>query len=360
MAIMIDHLEILCIGGNGGRGSVSFATEKFKPKAPPDGGDGGNGGNVVLKSTSLVQTFKDLANKRQFTGGSGGNGSHRNQHGKTGEDEIIMVPFGTQVQVFRESGIVYYDLISEGQEVTVAYGGRGGRGNAAFKNSRNRSPKHFEEGEPGLAHKVVLDLKIFADIGFLGLPNSGKSTLLNALTSSHSKIASYPFTTLEPQLGVMKLPHKNLIMADIPGIIEGASAGKGLGIRFLKHIERTKILIHLIDGTESSYRECYEKIRTELSVYSKTLLEKPEIVVITKDDLIKEVSSVNKSFLDELSQKGVKIFVISCLKQKGLDTLVSYIKRLEFINEEDEPPVKLFKEYTIRNLPRSSLLLMND
>lgn len=353
---MIDHLEIICVGGSGGRGEVSFATEKFKPKAPPDGGDGGNGGNVILVSSVLVQTFKDLAGKRQFTAGSGGNGSRRNQHGKTGEDEIILVPLGTQVQVLRDSGILSYDLISEGQEVTVSVGGRGGRGNAAFKNSRNRSPKNFEEGEEGLSHKVILDLKIFADIGFLGLPNSGKSTLLNALTSSHSKIASYPFTTLEPQLGVLKLKDKNLIMADIPGLIEGASSGKGLGIRFLKHIERTKILIHLIDGTESSYRQCYEKIRSELSEYSKTLLEKTEIVLITKEDLFKDISLDNQKFLKELAQKGVTTFVISCLSGKGIDSLIAYLNEIKFIAEENDTEIKSFKEYTIRNLPRSSLL----
>ena len=302
---MVDHLIIDFIGGKGGDGIVSFHTAKFVPKGPPDGGDGGKGGSVILVGDRNLLTLYDLQNRKRFVAPSGGNGGSKNQHGKNGDDLRISVPLGTQVTNVNTEEL-RGDITAHEQELVVARGGRGGRGNARFKSSRNRSPKRADAGAPGEEVRIALDLKVIADVGLIGLPNAGKSTLLNALTNATSRIGAHPFTTKEPQLGVMEvkvksekvkgkredeirgqgsedrtqnaedkggdevrgqktdvvpsasdslstnsdlLTPKGLILADIPGLIEGAAQGKGLGDQFLRHVERTAVLVHLIDPT---------------------------------------------------------------------------------------------------------------
>ena len=281
----LDQVKIYVKAGNGGSGSPSFRREKFVEFGGPDGGDGGKGGSVILISERNLNTLIDYRYQQHFKAERGKDGSGKNKTGKGGEDLYLKVPLGTQV--FEEDNkTLIYDFKSQKEEFLVASGGKGGFGNTRFKSSTNRAPKKFTKGGQGEEFWIWLQLKTIADIGIIGLPNAGKSSLLASMTSANPKIANYKFTTINPNLGVASYDDKEVTLADIPGLIEGAHTGTGLGIKFLKHIERCKTLLHLIDITEDDLFISYNQVRKELSKYSKDLVKKKEIVVLNKTDLI--------------------------------------------------------------------------
>ena len=281
----LDQVKIYIKAGDGGSGSPSFRREKFIEFGGPDGGDGGKGGSVILKSERNLNTLIDFRYQQHFKAKRGGDGKGKNQTGRGGENLYLKVPVGTQV--FEEDNkTLIFDFKEENEEYVVAVGGKGGFGNTRFKSSTNRAPKKFTKGTKGEDYWIWLQLKTIADIGIIGLPNAGKSSLLAAITSATPKIANYKFTTLNPNLGVAVYDDKEITLADIPGLIEGAHEGVGLGIKFLKHIERCKSLLHMIDITEDDLKKSYSQVRKELKNYSKDLLKKDEIVVLNKIDLL--------------------------------------------------------------------------
>ena len=281
----LDQVKIYIKAGNGGNGSPSFRREKFIEFGGPDGGDGGKGGSIILKSERNLNTLIDYRFQQHHKAERGGDGAGKNRTGKNGKDLILKIPTGTQV--FEEdNSTLLYDFKKENEEFIVASGGKGGLGNTKFKSSTNRAPKKFTKGTLGEEYVVWLQLKTIADIGIIGLPNAGKSSLLASITSATPKIANYRFTTLNPNLGVAMYDDKEITLADIPGLIEGAHTGIGLGIKFLKHIERCKTLLHLIDITEEDLEKTYRQVKKELEKYSKELLKKKEIIVLNKTDLV--------------------------------------------------------------------------
>jgi GTP-binding protein len=297
----LDQVKIYVKAGDGGNGSPSFRREKFIEFGGPDGGDGGKGGSIILKSERNLNTLIDYRFQQHHKAERGGDGTGKNRTGKGGENLILKVPKGTQV--FEEDNkTLIYDFKNENEEFFVANGGKGGLGNARFKSSTNRAPKKFTKGTVGEEYTIWLQLKTIADIGIIGLPNAGKSSLLAAITSATPKIASYKFTTLNPNLGVTVYDDKEIILADIPGLIEGAHTGIGLGIKFLKHIERCKTLLHLIDITEKNIENLYKQVRKELGKYSKDLLKKDELIVLNKIDLI-DKNKLNKKKDNFLKKK---------------------------------------------------------
>ncbi|MBK3332738.1 GTPase ObgE [Persephonella atlantica] len=319
----VDKAKIFVKGGDGGNGVVAFRREKFVPMGGPAGGNGGKGGDVVLIADSRIRTLLDFKHKIHFKAERGQHGSGNNKHGKKGEDLIIKVPVGTVV-TDAQTGQIIADLKEEGQKVIVAKGGRGGKGNASFKTSTNQTPDYAEEGEKGEERWIELELKLIADIGIVGFPNAGKSTLISVLSNAKPKIADYPFTTLAPVLGVMKIDYgRSVVLADIPGLIEGASRGQGLGHEFLRHIERTKALIHMIDISDFAEREPVEAfniINEEMGKYSPQLLEKPQLVVGNKIDLLsdrKKIEGLKKYF----EEKGFRFVPVSLATLEGIDTL---------------------------------------
>ena len=293
----LDQVKIFIKAGDGGSGSPSFRREKFIEFGGPDGGDGGKGGSIILKSERNLNTLIDFRYQQHFKSERGSDGKGKNQTGRGGENLYLKVPVGTQV--FEEDNkTLIFDFKKENEEFVVAVGGRGGFGNTRFKSSTNRAPKKFTKGTKGEEFWIWLQLKTIADIGIIGLPNAGKSSLLAAITSATPKIANYKFTTLNPNLGVAVYDDKEITLADIPGLIEGAHKGVGLGIKFLKHIERCKTLLHMIDITDENIEKSYTQVRTELKNYSNKLLEKNELVVLNKTDLIeqKEVKNIKDKF----------------------------------------------------------------
>ncbi|HIP43478.1 MAG TPA: GTPase ObgE, partial [Aquifex aeolicus] len=298
MEKFIDRVKIYVRAGKGGDGAVAFLREKYRPKGGPAGGDGGKGGNVILVATSSKHTLLDFKYKKHFIAEDGEPGKGKKMHGKKGEDLIIYVPVGTVVKDAR-TGEIICDLAKDGQRCTVARGGKGGRGNARFATPTNQAPTYAEKGEPGEERWIILELKLIADVGLIGFPNAGKSTLLARLTRANPKIADYPFTTLSPNLGVMELGwDRRLIIADIPGLIEDAHKGAGLGHEFLRHIERTKFLAHIIDVSDFRERDpiqAFEAINKELALYSQELVKKPQIVVANKIDALSD-----KELIEEL------------------------------------------------------------
>lgn len=322
----IDYVKIYIKAGDGGRGCVSFRREKYVPRGGPNGGDGGRGGHVIIKSTRELNTLLDFKYKREYKARRGEHGKGKNMHGKDGEDMIINVPVGTVIKD-RESEEIMVDFDSEGKYQVVARGGRGGLGNAHFATSVRQAPRFAQPGEGGEERWLVLELKLLADVGLIGLPNAGKSTLISVITSAKPKIADYPFTTLVPTLGVVKLSNfKSFVVADIPGLIEGAHKGVGLGYQFLRHVERTSVLVHLIDVSymaEGDPVENYEKINRELRLYSSALLEKYQIVAATKIDV------ADKKRLDSLEQyckiNNIDFFTLSALTGQGVKKLVPYL-----------------------------------
>ncbi len=317
----LDQVKIYVKAGNGGSGSPSFRREKFVEFGGPDGGDGGKGGSVILISERNLNTLIDYRYQQHFKAKRGKDGSGKNKTGKGGEDLYLKVPLGTQV--FEEDNkTLIYDFKSQKEEFLVASGGKGGFGNTRFKSSTNRAPKKYTKGGQGEEFWIWLQLKTIADIGIIGLPNAGKSSLLASMTSANPKIANYKFTTINPNLGVASYDDKEVTLADIPGLIEGAHTGTGLGIKFLKHIERCKTLLHLIDITEDDLFNSYNQVREELSKYSKDLVKKKEIVVLNKTDLIDEEEKKDK--IKKLKNKLKKnIFLMSTMDKKSVSDIKS-------------------------------------
>lgn len=318
----IDHVRIYCRSGNGGAGSVHFRREKHVPKGGPDGGNGGRGGHIVLKGNSQLWTLLHLRYKKHVIAKNGENGAGQRSSGADGADVMLEVPLGT-VAKNAETGEVLFEITTHGEECILARGGRGGLGNENFKTAINQTPRHAQPGEPGQEQLNVLELKLLADVGLVGFPNAGKSTLLSVLSAARPEIADYPFTTLVPNLGVISYHHyKSFVMADIPGIIEGAAEGKGLGMRFLRHIERNSILLFLVPADADDINRQYEILLAELKKYNPELLDKKRILAISKSDMLdKEMMAEMKALLPE----GVEALFISSVAQQGLTELKSKI-----------------------------------
>jgi GTP-binding protein len=327
----IDEVIITVQSGNGGNGCASFRREKFVPRGGPDGGDGGKGGDVIIKSTSHRRTLYPFRFKNQFKAKNGAHGQGKQKTGKNGSDQLIEVPPGTVVKDADTLQVVM-DFTKPGQAFIAARGGRGGKGNTHFKSATHRTPRFAQSGESGQVFKLKLELKLIADVGLVGLPNAGKSTLISVISSADPKIGAYPFTTLTPNLGVVQTEWgEPFVVADIPGLIEGAHQGAGLGTRFLKHIERTRILVHLIDAsaiTPAAPLDDYETIRRELALYSQGLAEKPRILVLNKLDL-SGAEKKAKLFQAALKkQEDQAVVCVSALERTGIKTLLSKLVEL--------------------------------
>jgi GTPase len=323
----LDQVKIYIKAGNGGNGSPSFRREKFIEYGGPDGGDGGNGGSVILRSERNLNTLIDYRFQQHHKAERGENGSGQNCTGRGGKNLFLKVPIGTQV--FEEDNkTLLYDFKKESEEFVVANGGKGGLGNTRFKSSTNRAPKKFTKGLVGEEFIIWLQLKTIADIGIVGLPNAGKSSLLAAITNANPKIANYKFTTLNPNLGVTKYDDKEIILADIPGLVEGAHEGIGLGIQFLKHIERCKTLMHLIDITNENIENTYQQVKNELNSYSKELLKKKEIIVLNKTDLL-DKNKVKEIMRNFSKNKSSEVITLSTLEKDSISKikakLLSYV-----------------------------------
>ena len=315
----LDQVKIYIKAGNGGDGSPSFRREKYVEFGGPDGGDGGKGGSIILKGEENLNTLIDYRYQQHHKAERGENGSGQNRTGKSGENLILKVPLGTQV--FEEDNkTLLFDFNKKGEEYVVAAGGKGGLGNTRFKSSTNRAPRKFTKGTIGEEFTIWLQLKTIADIGIIGLPNAGKSSLLAAITSARPKIANYKFTTLNPNLGVTIYDDKEITLADIPGLIEGAHEGIGLGIKFLKHIERCKSLLHMIDITDKNLEKSYNQVKNEMARYSKKLLNKKEIIILNKIDLLKsnEVDKIIKKFA---INKKCEILLLTTLKKTSISNI---------------------------------------
>jgi GTP-binding protein len=316
----LDQVKIFIKAGDGGSGSASMRREKFVEYGGPDGGNGGSGGSIILKAERNLNTLIDYRYTQHFKSEKGQNGLGKNQTGRGGEDLYLKVPIGTQV--FEEDNkTLIFDFKNEKEEFVVAIGGKAGLGNTNFKSSTNRAPKKFTKGAVGEEFWLWLQLKTIADIGIIGLPNAGKSSLLAAITNATPKIANYKFTTLNPNLGVASYDDKEITLADIPGLIEGAHTGTGLGIKFLKHIERCKVLLHMIDITDKSLEKSYNQVKNEMAKYSKELLNKKEIIVLNKIDLL-ETNEANKIIKKFLINKKCEVLSLTTLEK----TSVSKIK----------------------------------
>ena len=324
----VDEAIITVQSGNGGRGCVSFRREKYIPRGGPDGGDGGKGGDVVLLVSPGKRTLYDFRHKKQFRAENGQQGQGRQKTGRDGEDLVIGLPPGTLIWN-AETGQVIADLVEAGQTFVAAKGGRGGQGNTRFKSATHRAPRFSQPGEPGQSLILKLELKLIADVGIIGLPNAGKSTLISAISSANPKIGAYPFTTLTPNLGVVQAgSNQPFIVADIPGLIAGAHEGTGLGIRFLRHIERTGFLVHLVDASQIDLQfplEDYRIVNSELAHYGHGLNEKPQIVVLNKMDLPGTAENA-RAFVSAVEDKSV--LLISAVTGAGVDRLISHILRL--------------------------------
>lgn len=286
--MFIDYAAIEVSAGKGGDGAVAFRREKYVPKGGPAGGNGGRGGNIIVQAHHNLNTLMDFRYKRKYKAGNGDKGGSSLKDGRDGKDVIIKVPPGTMIRDF-ESEKILFDLDKDGKEIILAKGGKGGKGNSNFATSTNQTPRYAEEGKPGEQKKVILELKLIADVGLVGFPNTGKSTLISTISAARPKIADYPFTTLEPVLGIVKYKdYKSFTIADIPGIIEGAHEGKGLGHKFLRHIERTKIILFLIEAVSENFEKDFDILHSELKSYSNKLSEKKILVAVSKADLIDE------------------------------------------------------------------------
>lgn len=313
--MFIDYTQIEISAGNGGAGAVSFRREKFIPKGGPDGGDGGRGGHVYLMVDTNLHTLQDIRYRRRYKAENGHSGKGSNKTGKSGKDIIILVPAGSVVRK-KKSDKVIVDLVKEGQKYIICNGGIGGKGNARFKTSTKQSPRKAQAGTEGDSGNFEIELKVLADVGLVGFPNAGKSTLLSSLSSARPKVADYPFTTLEPQLGIVKYgEYDSFVMADIPGLIKGASKGKGLGHQFLKHIERNRIHVYLIDIQEEKPLDVLNTLKNELESFNKSLVKKPYIICRTKSDLKLE-------FSNDWEEIDEDIIDISSVSRDGIDDLV--------------------------------------
>ena len=325
--MFIDQARIFVKAGSGGDGVCRFRREKYVPRGGPDGGDGGNGGNVVFRASTRVSTLLDFRYKRHYEAESGQPGEGNNKHGRTGDDIVIPIPIGTLVKDDQTQTLIG-DLISEGQQVIAAHGGKGGRGNSHFATPTNRAPQQFEAGTSGEERWLILELKLLADVGLVGFPNAGKSTLIASISSARPEVASYPFTTLRPNLGVVKSEDEDsFVVADIPGLIEGAHEGKGLGFQFLRHIHRTAFLLFLIDISEWIQENPVSSLlilRKELETYDSSMLQRPFAVVATKID--SQGKGEKRMELQEYcEQHHLPFFPISAVTREGLSDLLSYL-----------------------------------
>lgn len=314
----VDYVKICCRSGAGGAGSVHFYRGPFQPKGGPDGGDGGRGGHIILKGNRNVWTLLSLKYRKHVIAGRGGNGSKNNSTGADGEDIFLDVPLGT-VAKDAETGEIHFEITEDGEQKVLLEGGRGGKGNSFFKSATNQTPRFAQPGEPGKEEWKILELKVLADVGLVGFPNAGKSTLLSVITAAKPKIGDYPFTTLVPNLGIVSYRDgRSFVMADIPGIIEKAHEGKGLGYRFLRHIERNATLLFMIPCDTESIRKEYEILLDELRMYNEELLHKPRVLAITKSDLVDEEL---KEMLRPEIPPNIPFVFISAVAQQGLDEL---------------------------------------
>jgi GTP-binding protein len=349
----IDKATLTVIAGNGGDGKLSFRHEKFIDKGGPDGGDGGDGGDVIMVASRNQNTLASFRYEKELRAPSGESGGKTRKHGKSGDDLRVAVPVGTVVT--DESGQLLADLSTDGQEAIIAHGGKGGFGNAHFISSTRQAPRIAEKGEQGQKLVLQLELKMIADVGLVGLPNAGKSTLLSVISGARPEIADYPFTTLTPNLGVVDIDKQtSLLFADIPGLIEGAAQGKGLGDEFLRHVERTAVLVHLIDAYQENVAEAYKTIQQELKAYKVDLSERPQIVVLTKiEGLDKEIIADQTAKLRKVMPKGAIIMAISAQSKQGVVELLRAVaamveaersKQAVIAPVEDALPVLTFED----------------
>jgi len=334
---MFDRAEIIVKAGDGGDGIISFRHEKFVPFGGPDGGDGGDGGDVIIVAERSASSLRAFQRRRQFKAASGKNGRGKDKHGKKGEGLTLTVPVGTMVSYKSQIGDgPIADLDQPGQSVVVARGGKGGRGNARFATSTNQAPQTAEEGTEGEEHSLILELKLIADVGVIGYPNVGKSTLLAAVSAAKPRIASYPFTTLEPVLGMVELGGQSFALAEIPGLIAGAHLGKGLGHDFLRHIMRTRVLIHLLDGGSPSPAEDMAQVNTELSLFDSALARKPQLVAVNKLDL-PQVKARREELEESFRAIGTDAFFVSALSGQGIPELMAATAKMVQSAPKPEP-----------------------
>lgn len=342
--MFVDRAEITIRSGKGGNGAVTFRRDPYVPDGGPDGGDGGDGGSVIFVADRNLRTLMDLKYKRKYQAENGQDGMKRKRFGKKGQDLYIKVPVGTLI-IDKETGLLMKDLCEDGDQVVAAKGGKGGRGNVHYKSSIRQAPNFAEAGGFAKEREIILELKLIADVGLLGFPNVGKSTLLSICTNSKPKIAGYHFTTIDPNLGVVYIHDTSFVMADIAGIIEGAAQGAGLGFKFLKHIERTKVLIHVVDVSGSEGRdpvEDYRKIISELEQYDPKLLSKPQVVAANKTDIVFDQEKYDE-FMAVMEAEGRKVFPISAATGEGItDLLNEVLHEIETYVEPEEEPIAMF------------------
>lgn len=340
--MFIDQAKINVKAGNGGDGMVAFRREKYVPDGGPAGGDGGAGGNVIFKVDEGLNTLMDFRYNRHFKADKGENGMSKNMHGRAAEDLVVPVPPGTVI-IDEDTGATIADLTEADQEVIVAKGGRGGRGNTRFATSRNSAPSISENGEPGVEKNLVLELKLLADVGLVGFPSVGKSTFLSVVTAARPKIASYPFTTLSPNIGMVELEDgRSFALADMPGIIEGAAEGTGLGLEFLQHIERTKVLLHVLDMSGMEGRDPFEDFQTiqqELEDYDSEILKRPQLIIANKMDMPDSADNLDefKQKMDEL-ERDYELYQVSTIKHEGLDKVL--YRTMELLEDYEEIEVE--------------------
>lgn len=340
--MFVDVAKVFVKAGRGGDGIVSFRHEIYIDKGGPNGGDGGRGGDVIFKATENLNTLLDFRYKPELKAENGANGGKQNKHGKSGENLIVKVPVGT---IVRKNGDIIADLTENNQEVVIAIGGRGGFGNAHFKSSVRQVPRIAELGEPGEEFEAELELKLLADVGLIGFPNAGKSTFLSVISNAKPEIANYEFTTLTPNLGVADVDQDSILIADIPGLIEGASKGKGLGDAFLRHVERTAVLLHLIDAYSDDIKNSYLTIRNELKSYSKELDIRPEIVAITKiEGLDQDIVDMQIDELKKVVSPGTKVMAISSMAHKGLRELLRELNKIVKVEREKQKEISITVE----------------
>lgn len=340
--MFVDVAKVFVKAGRGGDGIVSFRHEIYIDKGGPNGGDGGRGGDVIFKATENLNTLLDFRYKPELKAENGANGGKQNKHGKSGENLIVKVPVGT---IVRKNGDIIADLTENNQEVVIAIGGRGGFGNAHFKSSVRQVPRIAELGEPGEEFEAELELKLLADVGLIGFPNAGKSTFLSVISNAKPEIANYEFTTLTPNLGVADVDQDSILIADIPGLIEGASKGKGLGDAFLRHVERTAVLLHLIDAYSDDIKKSYLTIRNELKSYSKELDIRPEVVAITKiEGLDQDIVDMQIDELKKVVSPGTKVMAISSMAHKGLKELLRELNKIVKVEREKQKEISITVE----------------
>ena len=350
--MFVDNAQVFVKAGKGGDGAVSFRHEKYVDKGGPDGGDGGRGGDVVFRATKDLNTLLNFRYKPELIAENGQGGSKRNRRGRSGEPLVVKVPMGTLV---RRDGIVVADLIVDGQEAVVARGGDGGFGNAHFKSSTRQAPRIGELGEPGDEFEAQLELKLLADVGLVGFPNAGKSTFLSVVSNARPEIANYEFTTLTPNLGVADVDDGSILIADIPGLIEGASEGKGLGDQFLRHVERTAVLLHMIDTYSDNPAEKYQTIRRELEKYSPELMRRPEVVVLTKcEGLDQEIIAMQATAIQNVAPEA-EVLTISSQTHEGVKELLRLLRAKVEARRQEEAALAAEESDVVEGMPVISL-----